>query len=245
MLLCRSLIAISLVQDHFPLIQFNPRARPCDSENRISHTHLVLTGLCQQWISWPELADETADLQRYQQQTVMSSLLYFRHYLIVVVEIVSCPKSVVTAVGGKTSGLLLFHVKPRCRTYHVRSVLAGWERKRKKKKNSPVQRMSLLKCGGCAFELQHAHSLWSVLTGPITRPNGCHSTRPSTCQTVLDHHRVEDKRRGQIRLPAHWYLSITAHITSLQTRVGKTKPFPSQLECFQVLLRADWGIYAL
>lgn len=28
--------------------------------------------------------------------------------------------------------------------------------------------MNLLKGGGCAFELQHAHSLWSVLTGPIT-----------------------------------------------------------------------------
>lgn len=60
-------------------------------------------------------------------------------------------------------------------------------------KASPLQRGNLFKGGVCALELQYAHSPWSVLTGPILRPNPCHSIRPSTCQTALDQIPVEDK----------------------------------------------------
>lgn len=123
--------------DHIPLMQFNSRACSCDSENQFFHTHTLCSlGLRKENIL-ARIADETVDLQPYPQQTVMSFLLYSGDYLIVMGQIVLSPQSVVTAVGDRTLGFSVFLRKPRCRTYHVRSVSAGRKTKAKELKKIP------------------------------------------------------------------------------------------------------------
>lgn len=87
-------------------------------------------------------------------------------------------------------------------------------------KSKKERKVTLWKCWGCAFELQHAHSVWSVRTGPIMRPNACHSTRPTVCQTVLE--RLPVRTDDGAETPAGTLILVRLS-TCQQKRVGKTK----------------------